>query len=658
MASDEQIREIAKQEMFRRLAKAEAVRRQAKSHPSFEEGQRLLEKEDHAGASGAVGAGLTGFIEGMPIVGPVASGAAKRVAAGLATLVDGDSYSDNLEQAQQTVKNAQEQHPIVTTGANVAGGVTATIPAVMAAPAAFGAGGGSLLARSLMSGASGAGIGGADAAVRSGGDRESIRDGAIIGGVLGGAAPSIASATGKGVKSLIEAGRNRMAARAAGIEPEALQFVRRAVNDDALDPAMVGQKLDDLGPQGMLADLGPNLQKQAGALASTPGRGQELVRSALAERSAGANARLGTAIDTNLGPAPIPSELDAVIRQGQERVGNLYRDAFRQAQPVDTQVIADDLNLTISRLRGPAQRALQQVRGMLNVHNSDQISTNPGTLFQTRQAIDGMLAGEADPKVIGALAETRQMLDDALTQSVPRIKEIDASYAELARQREGLTRGQQVLDSGRTAPRPAELVNEVTAGSMPQGMSIGPSGTSLRMSQGARAEIDRIVGTNANDVVALNRLIKGEGDWNRSRLATLFGQDKADRLIRVLENERLFADTANTVTRNSETAARQAAQSELGGAGVGFGVEEAFKAGGISGATRAAALDQGKKIAAALLPTSGEKARESLARTLVNTNRDAVVRALMATGAPAQAPALLSPAIRAALIGGIPAGTR
>ncbi|MGY5793665.1 hypothetical protein ACXHXM_25985 len=656
MADD--LKELAKQEMFRRLAAAEKQRRLAQSHPSFEESQKLIEQQDMQGANGAVGSALTSVADGVPVVGPMMLGASQRGAAALSSLIDGESYSDNLKQAQRITDEANKAHPVIHTAGEVTGAVGGTIPMIVAAPAAFGAGGGSLAARTALSMISGGAVGGADAAVRSGGDRDSITSGIKWGLGAGLVGPVAGQLVGRGVKSLIEVGKNRFAARAAGIDPEALKFVRRAVTDDALDPAMVQQRLTDMGPEAMLADLGPNLQKQAGALAATPGRGQEIVRKALLERSNGANARINATVDENFGRAPLVSALDAEAVHNQGALSPAYREAFAQAGPVDVTPIADDLTRQIRTLRGDPQRALQRVRTMLNRFGTEELDSNPQTMFQTRQAIDGMLSTEADPKVVAALTDARQMIDDGLTRAVPNIKEADASFAELARQREALNRGQQVLESGKTAPRPAELANEVVQGANPQGMQIGPSAVPLRLSQGARAEIDRILGTKANDVVALNNLIKGQGDWNRDRLATLFGQDKADRVIKVLENERAFADTANTVTRNSETAARQAAQSELGGAGVGFGAEEAFKAGGVRGAARAVALDKAKKVAAALLPQSGDRARESLASTLVNQNRDAVIRALMATGGTAQVPALVNPVVKALLLGGVPAGAR
>jgi hypothetical protein len=141
---------------------------------------------------------------------------------------------------------------------------------------------------------------------------------------------------------------------------------------------------------------------------------------------------------------------------------------------------------------------------------------------------------------------------------------VDAKFEELARQREALGRGQQMLDSGRTAPRPADVAQEMTAGAVPD-RGIGPSAVPFRLSQGARAEIERLIGTTANDLNALKSALKGDGSWNRARLVSLFGEQKADRLLQILERERTFAATHGAVTGNSETAARQAAQAEVNG---------------------------------------------------------------------------------------------
>ncbi len=600
-------------------------------HLSFGEGQALLDAEERdnrvKGVSGAVGAGLTSLVDGVPVVGPMVLGATQRAAAGLRTLVDGGSYDDRLKQAQDITSRAQEEHPYISTAGNIAGAVGGTIPLMMAAPGAFGAGTGSFMARSGASALSGTAIGGADSAVRSGGDLEEIGNGAWKGFAAGAAGPAIAATVGAAYRGVANRFADRAAAKAAGTTPGVLRDLARTAADDGLDAAAMRTRLDELGPNAMMADLGPGLQGKAASLAAMPGRAQSVMRDALNQRQAGANARIGTALDDSLGPAPVPSRLNEGVQANQRALASGYNEAFRNARPHDVQAIADDLEKSIGRLRGDAQRKLSQVRDMLDETRTNRLSTDPRVAFETRQAIDGMLTSEADPKVIGALSEARQMLDDALTRSVPGLKQVDAQYAELARQREAVARGQQLLDSGRTAPRPPELAAELQAGAQPGPFQMGPSAVPLRLSQGARAEIDRIVGTNANDVVALNRLIKGEGDWNRQRLSMLFGQEKADRLFRVLESERQFAGTHNVVTRNSETARRMEGIAEVRGSQGGDFVKQAYAAGGAPGLVRSAGLKMMDKAANLVAGPYIQSQRAALAEGL-STYPDLLVEAL------------------------------
>lgn len=488
---------------------------------------------------------LMGAIEGLPLVGPYAKAGVEDAAASIASLGSGVPYKQAKDEIGQMVDSSVTAHPNYNTGGQVIGGAAGTVPLILAAPTFFGAGpSASLIDRILAGGLSGMALGGADAGVRGGTD--AIVPGAALGLGLGAVAPGVGALIGKGVGALA----SRLG---SGVSAADRSFARAAGSDAVSDMA---PRLNAMGPDAMPMDLGPNLRQQAGAQAATPGRGQAIIRSAIGDRDAVANARIRGAIDNTIGTAPDMQAIKAGIAANKEALGPEYEAAFSKARAVDTTPIANDLESQIVNLRGDAQKAAQSVRKMLNVTGTDVLDPNPYTLFQTRQAIDGMLKTEANPKVIGILSETRKKIDNRLAASVPGIKNVDAKFAELSRQEAALERGQQILDSGRTAPRPNELATEFQTGAAPQGKMTGPSAVPLRLSQGARAEIDRIVGTNANDRVALQKIIKGEGDWNRDRLATIFGPDKADRLINVLDRERAFADTSSVVTRNSESASR------------------------------------------------------------------------------------------------------
>jgi hypothetical protein len=76
---------------------------------------------------------------------------------------------------------------------------------------------------------------------------------------------------------------------------------------------------------------------------------------------------------------------------------------------------------------------------MLNIPGTDQLDPHPGALLATRNAIDGMMANEANPQVIRQLTMARQAVDGELGKAVPGIKDVDAKFQELARQSDALT---------------------------------------------------------------------------------------------------------------------------------------------------------------------------------------------------------------------------
>lgn len=613
--------------------------------PKPEGGHKVPDYQPPGFDMGAGGTFLTSTGEGIPIAGPLIDKGLTAAAAGIGSAISGEPYSKVQGDMSQMQETSRAAHPVARTLGNVTGAVAGTLPAIMAAPEAFGIGAASVPAQALISAGTGGMINAADSAVRSGGDPRETFKGGLMGLGAGLAAPVVGPLIGKGVKAVADNLHIGSVARALGLDKRAVSVLADAARQDAVDPA----KLAQLGNDGMLMDLGPNMRHTAGAIAATPGEGKAIVRNAIGARDADANWRIRSALDESLGEAPTPSRIIDRANTNQQRLAPEYREALRDAGPVDTLPIARYLETEAQTLRGEPQRLVQRVRGMLDHRPTPADVARaralgqpaPGTtlvsdaaeLLNTRHAIDDMLETTQGTNAVNALTTARQAVDDELRASVPGIKEVDAKYAELARQKEAVQRGQSVLSSGREAPRPDELAADVQRGALPQGLQVGPSAVPLRLREGARAEIERIVGTNANDRVALQRLIKGEGDWNRARLSTLFGSDKAQSIINLLDREKLFADTSNIVTRNSESAARIAAQDAITGeTSRGFGVPEGFIAGGVRGAARAAGLRSAEKVVSALRNGGNDKAVSQMAAALTSGQQSPVLAALMKAG--------------------------
>ncbi|AZO57884.1 hypothetical protein EJ078_00045 [Mesorhizobium sp. M1A.F.Ca.IN.022.06.1.1] len=649
IAKAQELMKLPEDERRKLLPRADPNTGQPAGVPAFAPGvpgyNRLTGEIDGDDAVSKIRTASGGILEGIPIVGPMIRGGVDRAAAATIAAMNGEKYDDVMRRIEAGTEAEKSMNPKLNTAAQVTGAVAGTIPAMAAAPEAFGIGATTKLGQYAAPFISGTLVNGADSAVRSGGDARETIKGGILGGGIGLAAPIVAPLIGKGVKAIADNVQLSLIAKALGLDKSATKVLANAVRQDAVEPGALSQ----LGENGMLMDLGPNLRHTAGAVAATPGEGKAIVRNAIGARDANANWRIRSSINDTLGAAPTPSRIIDRASRNQQYLAPEYREALREAAPVDAAPIARYLDAEAQTLRGDAQKGIQRVRSMLDYVPTPQeieqaratgqtvpggLVTDAETLLNTRHAIDDLLQTAQGTNHVNALTTARQAVDDELAASVPGIKEVDAKYAELARQKEAVQRGQTVLSSGREAPRPEELADEVRQGALPQGLQVGPSAVPLRLREGARAEIERIVGTKANDRVALQQIIKGEGDWNRARLSSLFGSDKAKAIIDLLDRERLFNDTSNIVTRNSETAARIAARDAIdGGGSSGFGVREGFIAGGARGAARAAATRSVERVIDALSNGGNEKAISDMARSLIGgPQQSAVLDALMRAG--------------------------
>lgn len=311
------------------VTRSASPRHSAAGHPSFEEGQALLNAEEQQqrmqGASGTAGAAITGFADGVPILGPALLGAGQRGAAIASTVMNGGTYDENLKSAQDITQQAQDSHPWVTTGANVAGGVASMLPVASTALGgrALGVTGETIGKRLAASTISGGLIGGADAAIRNDGDLTETGLGVGKGAAFGFGAPIGGAVIGAGARK----GLDFVRSPGRGVE----RNLATSLTADGLDDAAARARLTELGPESMVADLGDNLRGDLSAVATMPGRGQTVSRSALEARNAGAGGRIQADADAALGPSgDIVADRAAYVQQRSDAARPLYEKAYER----------------------------------------------------------------------------------------------------------------------------------------------------------------------------------------------------------------------------------------------------------------------------------------------------------------------------------------
>lgn len=256
------------------------------------------------------------FQEGIPILGAYANqanagidAAASGIAQQFGLQKPGDAspvssaptiggrYDENLKKRQERSKKVDEESPYGAAGAKAVGAIISTLPAMAAAPIAFGGGAAPAVVRAAASGATGAGIGAADAAARG----ENVGVGAAVGGITGAVAPVIGKGLGM-VAEKLTGGTKAAGGPLANIDPLALSWAKKAAKADGLTDAEVTKKFAELGEHGFMAEYGPNMQELAGGVVASPGGGKTAIVDAYRNRAEGTRDRIEKAIEDVMGP--------------------------------------------------------------------------------------------------------------------------------------------------------------------------------------------------------------------------------------------------------------------------------------------------------------------------------------------------------------------
>lgn len=231
---------------------------------------------------------------------------------------------------------------------------------------------------------------------------------------------------------------------------------------------------------------------------------------------------------------------------------------------------------------------------------------------------------------------------------VPGFREADAASSALARRAEAIKDGNMILGSGKEAIPPSRLQSTYE--------QMVP-GERAAFSKGTRAELERIVGTNANDVSALNRLVKGEGDWNRDKLRTVFGTDKADRILNVLDAELTFQRTGGRVASGSDTALTNRFSQFLDEASKPATIPLEASVAGMAGrgAQKLVGAASKSRAEANAAQFAADLGRLSVAQ---GNKRDAIVQALMKRGTRRDVSPTVETIVRALLSASLPVTSR
>lgn len=560
---------------------------------------------------------------GVPIIGGALNKADAALNAAIAPVVNpmlskedqlqGDTWSERYKNslAQQEGMDAlyAKDHPIANAAGNIVGGVAATVPMIAAAPAVMGASSTAPLAQNmLLGGLSGAGIGAADAGVRTDGDLRSMGKSALIGGGLGVAGPAVAKGAGwvgnklvSGISKLTPSGAASNNLKAA------LAASGKTPDDIALEMAT--------NPRLTAMDVDPNIQQIGSNLANQNGPSRSVLKSAVDARTAGAKGAVEGAFDSAMGQTPdVKAYLDSLKQTAKTNASKGFTDALSNAKPVDVSPVIDAIDAKInpgingvvsqgSELpQGPVEQALARVKALLT--NGKETLTDPQRLHQIQSDLRvqadtlAKSANGQDKLVAKALNDVRQnivgQIDDA---AGGKYRPAQKQYATDMSIEDAFDKGRTILNGGTSSD--AALMNRPEYW---QDWMKNASPDEVKAARlGARVAIDNQI-NSVRSAAAKGAAVPDVG-FNRDRLEILIGKKETDRLAKVLSDEQRIAYTNNRLFGNSATAERTAVNDLTKVTQVQPGISlttpmaigGGYSVGGIPGAAAGAALSLGRK---------------------------------------------------------------
>jgi hypothetical protein len=470
-----------------------------------------------------VQAATTGAMDAVPIAGPFIKSGAEQLKSSL--------YGVPVEQIRDEDARLEHANPISSGVGRVAGTVLPFIAGgeVPVLGTALGQTG-SLAARVGFGGLTGGIVSGADTAVRGGTPDEIVKN-MGIGAGFGAALPAVTQSAGSVIQRLM-----------GNSAPKQVRNVAAAMRDDGIDPSTVTQQLMNMGEDARVMDLSPNLQQQAGALASVPGKAQKQLRQVVEERRAGAAGRVQDDIERTVGSSPDMDALHAQITGDQKAAAAPLYDAVRDV-PVPPNAVAAVMNTPLGK------RAFARAAEIAANDGKPANQLTIGLVDYAKQALDDVVTtakrtGEnVDVRQAGNLARALTSAADAID---PRYAAARAAYAGPAKVLDAIEEGKGLLSKDVS---PTQLQTRLAA--------LSPSETDGLLA-GFQSQVESALGNSGNDVAAVRNMFRKP--WNEAKLRVLLGDDVANDVMQSIERELKFGQTSNVVSGNSETARRLAAQ--------------------------------------------------------------------------------------------------
>lgn len=512
-------------------------------------------------------------VEGVPFVGSYVDEAVDVL------------YGPRAAQGVRASSGAMErENPGQSTALQIGGGVAGAVPmALAAAPAVVARAAPTLGARAIQGGLAGAGIGAVEGAVYGAGDETdrlgSAQEGAIMGGVAGGALGAAGPLAAQGIKSALLKLRGtdiNTISTQLGVSPAAAKVIKNAL--DRGDPDEAVRAMSAAGDDAMLADAGQAGRELLDAAANSGGQAGAIARGAVEDRVNTVSSEVQSVLDSTLGAPGGRETLKSGVRQ---TTANIREEAYSTAYstPIDySQPRGQALEQLLARVPQSAIKdanELMRLDGVTSAQIKAIIGEDGSVAFETLpdvrqlhyilQSLEGV-ASKQDGQ--GALGGTTPLgratkglsanIRNVLKGAVPEFAEAQDIAADAIQQVQAVDLGYSMLRPGTTREAVADGLRGASQAQKDQ------------VKQGLRTYIDDTLANvaavasdpNVDAREASKALQALSSRAARDKMRLVLGKD-AQSLFEALDQASVTFQLRAAIAQNSKTAVRQSIQGSV-----------------------------------------------------------------------------------------------
>jgi hypothetical protein len=351
---------------------------------------------------------------------------------------------------------------------------------------------------------------------------------------------------GGSLPSLMKSGWNKVRMMLRGADEKAASVLIERLAQSGMTPDDAAAKIQEMGPEAMLADVSPNMQVATGGTAVADPAAQQTIATRLAVRREGAPQRVSNLLDQSFGPYKGPQMIADEIKSARAPAGPAYELA--KTHVVDPEPALGKID-ELLKTYGPGSDIGQSLQGFKNqlLDGKGNVIGQGNIVHGIREQLDDAISGAYNSgagKKAGRLKEVRDEIDKVLKSQIPGFKEADQLWSETAKLEKAYQYGQRDLLTKKVYPDQSAKTLEKMS---------DPEFEAAR--QGVRAKLAMdFSGAAKNPTVGVERALNAS--MNDQKVPQLIGQGRTQALSKGLDTEATFIETSalGEPSRGSRTA--------------------------------------------------------------------------------------------------------